>query len=135
MYNLIPALFLLLLSPLTLQAEDFSFPEDKDWHTFIDDALDTYSQKRRGDEAMRTLALRIDEVLDEIKIDLDNLAIDLLNKNQQAWEQQIRSKCSFMADTYRGGSAAGITFRYCIIDEQKTRIQELREMHSFHTSP
>jgi len=135
MRTILPLLILVLLLSLNIHAEDIIQPEDKDWQAFIDDAHDTYSQKRRGDEAMRILALRVDEVLTETKKSLDKLATDLLNRNQQAWEKQIRTKCSFMADTYRGGSAADIAFRYCIVNEQKLRINELRSMHQYRMLP
>ncbi len=125
--------FLFQTSPLF--ADDMIAPEDKDWQTFMEDAQDNYSMKRRGDEAMRTLALRIDEVLKETEKDLDKIGFDLLTQNQQAWEKQIRTKCSFLADTYRGGSQADLAFRFCIVAEQKARISEVRSMHQYRTSP
>lgn len=128
-------LTLLFLLPTPTWADDFIAPEDKDWQIFMEEALDNYSMKRRGDEAMRTLALRIDEVVLEVKKDLDSEASNLLNQNQTAWEKAIRTKCSFLADTYRGGSQADIAFRFCIVAEQQARITELRSMHQYRTSP
>lgn len=125
--------FLLYTTPLF--AEDIVAPEDKDWQVFMEDAQDNYSMKRRGDEAMRTLALRIDEVLKETEQDLDKTALNLLRQNQEAWEKQIRTKCSFLADTYRGGSHAELAFRFCVVGEQKARISDLRSMHLYRTSP
>lgn len=125
--------FLLYTTPLF--AEDIVAPEDKDWQVFMEDAQDNYSMKRRGDEAMRTLALRIDEVLKETEQDLDKTALNLLRQNQEAWEKQIRTKCSFLADTYRGGSHAELAFRFCVVGEQKARISDLRSMHQYRTSP
>lgn len=125
--------FLLYTTPLF--AEDIVAPEDKDWQVFMEDAQDNYSMKRRGDEAMRTLALRIDEVLKETEQDLDKTALNLLKQNQEAWEKQIRTKCSFLADTYRGGSHAELAFRFCVVGEQKARISDLRSMHQYRTSP
>lgn len=133
MRYLLLIIFFFYSSPLF--ANEFTFPEDKDWQTFMEDAQDNYSMKRRGDEAMRTLALRIDEVLKETEKKLDKIGLDLLTQNQEAWEKQIRTKCSFLADTYRGGSHADLAFRFCIVAEQKARINEVRAMHHYRTSP
>ena len=131
---LLSALLILFIPSLTL-ADDTVLPEDKDWQTFIEDAQDNYSMKTRGDEAMRTLDSRLDEVLAGYKTDFDGTAFGLLEQNQDAWEKQIRTKCSFLADTYRGGSHASLAYQYCVVAEQIARVHELQAMYTYRTSP
>ena len=126
---------LLLFIPSVAVTDDTTLPENKDWRTFIGEAQDNYSMKTRGDEAMRTLDSRVDEVLAGYKTDLDDTAYALLEQNQSAWEKQIRTKCSFLADTYRGGSHASLAYRDCVVAEQIARVRELQAMYIYRTSP
>lgn len=130
----------LILFTTQLHAEEEIAPtplpvEKQDWQTFIDSARDNYSMKTRASEAMRTLDTRLGEIIENVEKDIDNKAKDLLKSNQQAWEQQIRTKCSFLADAYRGGTYSDLAYRYCVVQEQVARAEELKQMHAYRTSP
>ncbi|CAG35755.1 lysozyme inhibitor LprI family protein [Desulfotalea psychrophila] len=131
-------LCIFLLFALPAQAEELiTVPpaEKQDWQNFIDGAEDNYSMQARAAEAMHSLDSRIDEVVIKINRDLDQQAITLLKSNQTAWEKQICTKCIFLADSYRGGSHKGLAYGDCVIQEQKVRIAELKQMHEYRISP
>lgn len=134
-------LICLLILPTSLYAEEPQLNttappiEERDWQSFIDDASDDYSMKTRAAEAMRTLDNRLEEIVQEMEAHIDTKATSLLKSNQNAWEQQIRTKCSFLADTYRGGSYTDLAYRYCVVQEQVARAAELKQMQSYRSSP
>lgn len=136
------ALFILALTlcapQLHAEQEELITPplaETQDWQKFIDAASDNYSMKTRAGEAMRTLDIRIEEIIVGVGKDIDTKAKALLQSNQDAWEQQIRTKCSFLADAYRGGTYSGLAYGYCVVQEQVARAEELKQMHAYRTSP
>lgn len=127
----------LILCTTHLYAEDDvpRLAEKQDWQEFIDSASDNYGMKTRASEAMHSLDTRLGEIIGNIEKDIDTKAKALLKSNQNAWEQQIRTKCSFLADAYRGGTYSDLAYRYCVVQEQVARAEELKQMHTYRTSP
>ncbi|MGL1933166.1 MAG: lysozyme inhibitor LprI family protein [Desulfotalea sp.] len=109
--------------------------EKKDWHAFIGEADNVYSMNTRAKEAMHTLDERLDEIIAKENEKLDEKAAKLLQKNQSAWMAYIRTKCSYLADAYRGGSYAGPAYGECVAGEQVLRAKELQEMFKDRNSP
>lgn len=109
--------------------------EEKDWNEFIGKADNVYSMNTRSKEAMHTLDERLDEIIAEQTTKLDEKSSELLQKNQSAWMSYIRSKCTFLADAYRGGSYASPAYGECVVKEQLLRVKEIQEMYIQRTSP
>lgn len=133
--TLLTILFFFFVSQLHAEEIPPPLAEKQDWQAFIDAASDNYSMKTRASEAMRTLDTRLGEIIKNIEKDIDAKADTLLESNQNAWEQQIRTKCSFLADAYRGGTYSDLAYRYCVVQEQVARAEELKQMHNYRTSP
>ena len=139
MKNIVCALLITLLAtPLYAEEDVATTPlpiEKQDWQSFIDAASDNYSMQTRAAEAMRTLDTRLGEIVVDVEKGIDAKAKGLLQSNQEAWEKQIQTKCSFLADAYRGGTYSGLAYRYCVVQEQVARAEELKQMHNYRSSP
>lgn len=126
-------IFLFLAGCVTaVQAE---LPEDRDWTAFINEGQNNYQMKMKGDDAVSILENRVNDLIKQHSKTYDEQARVLLLVNQELWEVTAESKAHLLADDYRGGTHAGLAYRYALIDEYLKRIRELKEIYRYRTEP
>lgn len=114
------------IAPLAQDKPDIPLPEDRDWTGYIGDGHSTRDMGDRALEGYDVLGERMNELLNALYEDMDDEGDALLKQTQQHWEAYAKSKRSFDADVYRGGTLssviAGMSYCYALCD----RIKELK---------
>ena len=110
------------------QAEHAELAEDKDWQAYVGDADTTLDMNKRCSEAIAALEQRVQALLDSLYADMDDQADALLKQNQAEWQRYAQSKRALDADTFRGGSFAGVNAGLGYVATCKDRIEELKSL-------
>jgi len=114
------------IAPLAPEREDIPLPEDRDWTGYIGDGTSTRDMANRALEGYDILGARMQGFLDKLYDDLDDEGDALLKQNHKDWETYAKSKRSFDADVYRGGTLSSVVAGMSYCDELCRRIKELK---------
>ena len=113
------------IAPLTGKP-DAPLPEDRDWPGYIGDGDTTRDMVDRALEGYDVLGKRMEKLLDTLYADLDDKGDALLSQTQSNWEAYAKSKRSFDADVYRGGTLSSVVAGVSYCGALCERINELK---------